>query len=79
MIKHLNREKINFMISKELLVQFRQIIPAGERSDFMEKTLKEALIDYGRRKAIEGMRKISEENLNISTKEFLKTRHDGLL
>ena len=79
MKKHFNREKVNFMISKEILMQFRQLIPAGERSDFINEALEEAIIDYGRRKAIEGMRRLSEENLNISTKEFLKTRHDGLL
>ncbi len=60
-------------------MQFRQLIPAGERSDFMNETLEEALIRYGRRKAIDGMRRMSEENLNISTKEFLKIRHEGLL
>lgn len=81
MKNHLNREKINFMISKELLMQFRQLIPAGERSDFMEKTLEQALTNYGRRKASDAMDKMAEEGLfsKLSTKEFLKTRHDGLL
>lgn len=81
MKKHTSREKVNFMISKETLMQFRQLIPAGERSDFMNKVLKEALVSYGRRKASEAIDKMAEEGLfsKLSTEEFLKTRHDGLL
>lgn len=69
------------MISKENMLQLKQLIPAGERSDFMDEALKEALIDYGRRKAIDAMNRMAEsgEFSKLSTKEFLKTRHDGLL
>lgn len=79
MKKHLDRQKVNFMISKELLAQFYQLVPSGERSDCINEALDEYLTNYGRRKAIEGMRRLSEQNLSISTKEFLKQRHEGLL
>lgn len=80
MKKYSSREKVNFMISKEILVQFRQLIPAGERSDFMNDALKEAITDYGRRKASEAMDEIAMGNdRKFSTKDFLKTRHEGLL
>lgn len=80
MKKHSNREKVNFMISKEILVQFRQLIPSGERSDFVNDALEDAIIDYGRRKASEAMDKIAmESGRKFSTKDFLKTRHEELL
>jgi ABC-type amino acid transport substrate-binding protein len=81
MKKNLNREKVNFMISKEILMQFRQLIPAGERSDFMNETLEEALTQYSRKKASEAMDKMVKDGVfaKLSTKGFLKTRHNGLL
>lgn len=79
MVKKIDRKKINFMVSKEIMMELNQLIPSGERSDFVNEALKEALIDYARRKAIEEMDKIAQQNLNISTAEFLKTKHEGLL
>lgn len=79
MVKKIDRKKINFMISKEIMMELKQLIPSGERSDFVNEALKEALIDYARRKAIEKMDKIAQQNLNISAAEFLKAKHEGLL
>lgn len=81
MKKHLDRQKVNFMISKELLAQFYQLVPSGERSDVMNEALEEFIISYGRRKAIEYMQRAAEsgEYSKLSTKEFLKQRHEGLL
>ncbi|MEK7672900.1 MAG: hypothetical protein AAB373_03375 [Patescibacteria group bacterium] len=79
MAKTLERKKVNFMISKDILLEFNELIPPGERSNFMNSTLENALIQFSRRKASEEMDKLAAGNLKISTKEFLKTRHDGLL
>lgn len=68
------------MISKEILKSLHQIIPAGERSNFVNEALEDAIIDYGRRKASQKMDNLSKNwGSKISTKEFLKTRHEGLL
>lgn len=68
------------MISKEILKSLHQVIPAGQRSDFVNKTLEEALIDYGRRRASEEIDNLSKKwGSKISTEEFLRTRHEGLL
>lgn len=78
MKKYLDRQKVNFMISKETLMQFRQMIPAGERSDFMDKVLKEALVSYRRRKASEEIDKLSQKlNLKMSTEELIKLKNYG--
>lgn len=81
MKKHLDRQKVNFMMSRELLIQLNQLVPAGERSNFMNEALEEAITRYGRKKASETMDKLAKSGAfsKLSTKEFLKTRHDGLL
>lgn len=81
MKKPINQEKVNLIVSKELLLKFRQLIPAEERSNFINTALKEALTRYGRQQASQAIDKMAEEGLfsKLSTKEFLKTRHDGLL
>lgn len=81
MKKYLDRQKVNFMMSKELLAQFYQLVPSGDRSNFMNEALEEYLTRYGRQKAIEAMDRMAEsgEFSKLSTKEFLKTRHEGLL
>lgn len=66
------------MISKEILKNLHQAIPAGQRSDFVNKALDEALIDYGRRKASEEMDKLREKwKLKLSTKEMIKLKNYG--
>lgn len=79
MRKILDRKKVNFMIDQTTLKQLYQLIPAGERSNFVNESLKESIIKYGRRKAAEEMDKLADIGLNLSTKEFLKLRHNGLL
>lgn len=66
------------MINRETLMRFYQLIPAGERSDFLNGTLKEALINYGRRKASEQIDKFRKEwKLKLSTKEIIKLKNYG--
>lgn len=66
------------MIARETLMQFYQLIPAGERSDFLNVSLKEALISYSRRKASEQIDKLAKMlNLKMSTKEIIKLKNYG--
>lgn len=78
MKKYLNREKINFMISKENIMLLKQLIPAGERSDFINKTLEEAMKSYKRHKASEEIDKFrSVWKLKMSNEELLKLKNYG--
>ena len=78
MKKHLNREKVNFMISKENMMQLQQLIPAGQRSNFINKTLEEAFKAYKRHKASEEIDKLSEQlQLKISTEELIQLKNYG--
>ena len=78
MRKTLDRKKVNFMINRETLMQFYQLIPAGERSDFLNVSLKEAIINYGRRKASEEIDKLAKVlNLKMSTREIIKLKNYG--
>lgn len=47
------RKKMNFMINEDIVSKLEQLVPAGERSDFCNNVMDEALILYGRRKAFE--------------------------
>lgn len=67
------RKKINFMIDEDIIERLEQLIPTGERSDFVNSTINEALVLYGRRKAFdffENFRK--EQKKNWKTDEIVK-------
>lgn len=72
------RKKVNFMISKEILKSLHQVIPAGERSDFVNEALEDALIDYSRKKAFEQIEKFRKEwKLKMTTDEIIKLKNYG--
>ena len=78
MAKKLDRKKVNFMISKELLVELNQLIPSGDRSDFVNRTIKEALTRYSRQKAFEEIDKNRKNwKLKMTTEEILKLKNHG--
>jgi hypothetical protein len=73
-----DREKINFMISRPLIVQMKALIPQGERSDFINEVLHEALVDYGRRKAIEEMDMLRKKaKWSMTTQEIIAAKNYG--
>ncbi len=66
------------MINRETLMRFYQLIPSGERSDFLNDTLKERLIKYARSKASQQIDKFRKEwKLKLSTKEIIKLKNYG--
>jgi hypothetical protein len=72
------RKRVNFMISTSLLTSLTELIPLGERSDFVNQTLEEALTQVSRQKASEALAEFRKTNhLKTSTKEILKIIHDG--
>lgn len=74
----LDREKINFMISRPLIVEMKALIPQGERSDFINEILQEALVNYGRRKASEAMDAFRNKyKLRMTTAEIIRLKNYG--
>lgn len=72
------RRKVNFMISKEVLQHLHQVIPSGERSNFVNKALEEALIQFARRKACEEMDSLRKEwKLKITNEELISLKNYG--
>lgn len=72
------RKKTNFMIKITLLDDIRHLIPDGQRSDFVNDSLEEALETFRRRKAFEAIDELREQlNLKMSMKEFKKLKNYG--
>lgn len=72
------RKKINFMINKEISVKIQEAIPKGQRSDFVNKTLEEALLRQNRQKAGKEMDKLREQNkIKLTTEEIIKLKNYG--
>jgi len=66
------------MISTSLLTGLTELIPLGERSDFVNQTLEEALTQFSRQKASEEAAEIRKKlKIKTSDKEILKIIHDG--
>lgn len=47
------RKRVNFMIDQNLVEEMASLIPSGERSDFVNEALENALTIWSRKKAFE--------------------------
>ena len=66
------------MVNQELLAEVRIFIPEGERSNFVNKAISDALVDYKRQKAFDDMAKLRKETkLSMTTKEFIRLKNEG--
>ena len=76
--KEQKRHKVNFMMNEQVLVQLKECLPAGERSDFVNHAVEEALLDLGRKKAAEAMDAFRKEGKwKITTEEFIRLKNYG--
>lgn len=76
--KESKREKINFMLNRDILVELKQWIPAGERSNFVNGALQEAIIQFKREKAFKAMDELREKaKIRMTTKEFIRLKNYG--
>lgn len=74
----MDRKKVNFMIDQETLKKLYQLIPAGKRSDFVNESLKEAIVLFSRKKASQEIDKLRDVlNLKLSTEEIIKLKNYG--
>lgn len=72
------RKKVNFMVDLNILEGMKFFVPAGERSDFVNKALQASLKDFARKKASEAMDEIRKKwNLKITNEEIRKYREYG--
>lgn len=55
------RKKVNFMIDENILTMIQHWIPAGDRSDFVNGALDEALQDIAKREASDWMDKFRKK------------------
>lgn len=73
-----NRKKVNFMVDVKVLAEIERLIPAGQRSNFVNESLDEALLRYSRGVAIEGMRKLAKKlKVKVSDSEIRKLKNYG--
>lgn len=74
----LDREKVNFMMSKSVLAQLRDSIPAGERSDFVNEALEAAIDRMRLQKFSEGLDAIRKSSKKkFSNKEIIQSIHEA--
>lgn len=66
------------MISMSVVEKLETLVPAGQRSDFINEALEENLAQYARRKAFEELDEFKKKHpLKMSTGQILKIIHDG--
>lgn len=76
--KSTKRKKVNFMVDLHVLEKFQKWIPAGERSDFVNHTLEEAVRRYKRKKAFDAMDELRERaHIRMTSKEMIKRKNYG--
>lgn len=72
------RTKVNYMVNNDLLVEMNKWIVPGERSNFVNGALEEAVLRFKRQKAFSMMDELREKaNIRMSTKEMLKRKNYG--
>lgn len=72
------RKKVNFMVCTDLLEAMKFFIPDGEKSNFVNNALEEALKDFSRKKASEMMDELREQaNIKLTTAQIIKLKNYG--
>lgn len=72
------RKKVNFMVNKQILLRMDQLIPERKKSDFVNEVLEEAIKDFGRKKASDGMDALARAHkMRMSTEEFVRLKNYG--
>ena len=72
------REKANFMIDKDILIELKQWIPAGDRSNFVNSALEEALLYHRRKQAFKAMDELRlKAKIKMADIEIIKGKNYG--
>lgn len=76
--KPAKRKKVNFMIGEDVLVKMQMWIPAGERSDFVNSAIDDAMVKFCRKKAMDAMDEFREKNKwKMTDEQIRKARKYG--
>jgi hypothetical protein len=74
----LDREKVNFMISRVVVADLRKTIPEGERSDFVNEALQAAMDKIRLKQFSEGLDTLrNADPRKFSNKEIIQAIHEG--
>ncbi|MBI5413100.1 hypothetical protein HZA42_01980 [Candidatus Peregrinibacteria bacterium] len=66
------------MIGEDILIKFYQWVPAGERSDFVNGALEEALIYHKREQAFKAMDELRlKAKIKMTDAEIIKRKNYG--
>ena len=72
------RKKVNFMVDLIVLDGLKNVVPEGQRSDFVNHALSEALVQFGREQAVENMKKIQKKlGASVATAELIDAKNRG--
>lgn len=72
------REKVNFMVNRNILIDLKKWIPAGERSNFVNGALEKAILRFKREKAFVAMDELREKaKLRMTDAEIIRFKNYG--
>lgn len=72
------RKRVNFMINKWILTRMNELVPSRKMSDFVNEALEEAIENFARRKAVEGIAELRVKNrIKMTTEEMIKLKNYG--
>lgn len=74
-----SRKRVNFMIDLTLLEEMEGLVPAGDRSNFVNAALEEKLTEWSRAKAFELIEafKQTHRHKKMTDEQLLKDIHHG--
>lgn len=76
--KSAKRKKVNFMIGEDVLVKLNTWILPGQRSDFVNGAIEDAVVKLCRQKAMEGMDEFRKKNKwRMTNDQIRKAREYG--
>lgn len=67
------RRKVNFMVDEVILERLEALVPSGERSDFVNNAVEEAIKSYGRNKAFEFLEKFKKSQKTTWSSEKINS------
>lgn len=78
MTRTTERKKTNFMVNYNILASLKEFIPNGQRSDFINDALEEAISKFKRKLAGRRMDERRKRlGLHISTGKLIKLKNEG--
>ena len=72
------RHKVNFMLKQYVLQDLKQSVPSGQRSDFVNKAIEQALVREKRMQAFHSLDEIKKaKSARLSTEELIQMKNEG--